>query len=100
METQLTQLKPPFILVIVRIHGLSLYNFSNMLKTAGWSFTDETDLLKWLPRLLTVIDNYMLAEPNDLETEFAATVSKIQDINSESCFYAKIAYKYIKQKED
>ena len=41
----------------------------------------------------------MLAEPNDLETEFAATVSKIQDINSESCFYAKIAYKYIKQKE-
>ena len=70
-----------------------------MLKTAGWSFTDETDLLKWLPRLLTVIDNYMLAEPNDLETEFAATVSKIQDINSESCFCAKIAYKYIKQKE-
>ena len=36
--------------------------------------------------ILAVIDNDILAEPNDLETEFAATVSKIRDINSESCF--------------
>ena len=52
-----------------------------------------------IERILTVIDNGILAEPNELETEFAATVSKIWDINSESCFYAKIAEKYIKQKE-
>ena len=48
--------------------------------------------------ILAVIDNDMLAEPNDLETEFAVTVSKIQEINS--FFYAKIAEKHIKQKED
>ena len=36
--------------------------------------------------ILAVKDNDILAEPNDLETEFAATVSKIQEINSESCF--------------
>ena len=50
--------------------------------------------------ILAVIDSYILAEPNDLETEFTATASKIQDIDSESCFYAKIAEKHIKQKED
>ena len=43
--------------------------------------------------ILAVIDNAILAEPNDLETEFTATVSKIQEINSESCFHAKIAEK-------
>ena len=37
-------------------------------------------------RILEVIDNDILAEPNDLETEFAAIVSKIQGINSESRF--------------
>ena len=37
--------------------------------------------------ILAVIDNDVLTEPNDLETEFAATVSKIQEINSESCFF-------------
>ena len=36
--------------------------------------------------MLAVIDCNILADPNDLETEFAATVSEIQDINSESCF--------------
>ena len=36
--------------------------------------------------MLALIDSDILAEPNDLETEFAATISKIQDINSESCF--------------
>ena len=39
--------------------------------------------------ILAVVDNDILAEPNDLETEFAATVSKIQDINSESCFLCR-----------
>ena len=37
-------------------------------------------------RTLEVIDNDILAKPNDLETEFAAIVSKIQGINSESRF--------------
>ena len=50
--------------------------------------------------ILAVINNDILAEPNDLVTEFTATVSKIQEINSESCFYVKIAEKHIKQKED
>ena len=36
--------------------------------------------------ILAVIDSDILVEPNDLENEFAATVSKIQDINLESCF--------------
>ena len=36
--------------------------------------------------ILEVIDNDILAEPNYLETEFAATVSKIRDINTESYF--------------
>ena len=49
--------------------------------------------------ILAVIDNDILAELNGLETEFVATVSKIQDFNSESCFYAKIAEKRIKQKK-
>ena len=46
--------------------------------------------------ILAVIDNDILAEPNDLEIEFSTTVSKIQEINSEYCFYAKIAEKHIK----
>ena len=32
-------------------------------------------------RILAVIDSYILAVPNDLEAEFAAAISKIQDIN-------------------
>ena len=39
-----------------------------------------------IKRVSTVIDDDILAEANDLETEFAATVSKIQHINSESYF--------------
>ena len=46
--------------------------------------------------ILAVIDNDILAEPNDLEIEFSTTVSKIRDINSEYCFYAKITEKHIK----
>ena len=53
-----------------------------------------------IEEILAVIDSGILAEPNDLKTEFAATTSKIQDINSESCFYPKIEEKHIKQKED
>ena len=44
--------------------------------------------------ILAVIDNDILAEPIDLETEFAATVSKVQDINSGAVFYTKIAKKH------
>ena len=36
--------------------------------------------------ILTVIYNDIVVEPNNLETEFATTVFKIQDINSASCF--------------
>ena len=50
--------------------------------------------------IMAVKDNDILAEPNDLETEFAATVSKVQDINSGAVFYTRIAKKHIKQKED
>ena len=50
--------------------------------------------------ILAVIDNDILAEPNDLETEFAATVSKVRDINSGAVFYTKIAKKHIKHKKD
>lgn len=32
-------------------------------------------------RILGVMDSYILAVPNDLEAEFAAAISKIQDIN-------------------
>ena len=48
---------------------------------------------------MAVIDNDTLAEPNDLETEFAATVSKIQEINSESCFLCQNCRKTYKTKK-
>ena len=48
--------------------------------------------------ILAVIDNDILAEPNDLETEFAATVSKIEEINSESCFLCQNCRKIYKTK--
>ena len=48
--------------------------------------------------ILAVIDNDILAEPNDLETEFAATVSKIRDINSGSCFLCQNCRKTYKTK--
>ena len=48
--------------------------------------------------ILAVIDSDMLAESNDLETELAATVSKIQDINSESCFLCQNCRKTYKTK--
>ena len=49
--------------------------------------------------ILAVIDNDdVLAEPNDLETEFAATVSKIRDINSEGCFLCQNCRKTYKTK--
>ena len=39
-----------------------------------------------IQEIFTVINSDILAEPNDLETKFVATVSKIQDKNSEDCF--------------
>ena len=48
--------------------------------------------------ILAVIDNDILAEPNDLETEFAATVSEIQEINSGSCFLCQNCRKTYKTK--
>ena len=48
--------------------------------------------------ILAVIDNDVLAKPNDLETEFAATVSKIQEIKSESCFLCQNCRKTYKTK--
>ena len=50
--------------------------------------------------ILPVIDSDILAEPNDLETEFGATVSKIQDIGSESCFLRQNFRKTYRQKEN
>ena len=49
--------------------------------------------------ILEVIDNDILAEPNDLETKFAATVSKIRYINSESCFLCQNCRKTYKTKK-
>ena len=43
-----------------------------------------------MERILLVIESDILAEPNDLEAEFAAAVSKMQDINSESRFMRKL----------
>ena len=48
--------------------------------------------------ILAVIDNHILAEPNDLETEFAATASKIWDINLGSCFLCQNCRKTYKTK--
>ena len=36
-----------------------------------------------IEEILAVIDSDILAELNDLETEFATTISKIQDMNSD-----------------
>ena len=68
------------------------------------SFTMASKSVELLARgdiegILAVIDNDILAEPNDLKTEFASTVPKIQDINSESCFLCQTSRKTIK-KED
>ena len=51
-----------------------------------------------IEEILAVIDSDILAEPNDLETEFTATVSKIQHINSESCFLCQNCRKTYKIK--
>ena len=50
--------------------------------------------------ILAVIDNDIIAESNDLETELAATVSKIRDINSESCFLCQNCRKTYKTKRE
>ena len=63
--------------------------------------SNSEDLLAsdYMEGILIVIDCDILAEPNNLQTEFAATVSKIQDINSEGCFYAKNFRKAYKTKK-
>ena len=48
--------------------------------------------------ILAVINNGILGESNDLETEFAATVTKIRDINSESYFLCQNCIKTYKTK--
>ena len=64
--------------------GVVVYWEDRSLKLASKSEElltgDETE------GILAVINNNIIAKPNGLETEFAATVSKIQDISSESCF--------------
>ena len=40
----------------------------------------------YIEGILAVIDSDIFTEPNDLDIMFAAKVSKIQGINSESCF--------------
>ena len=47
---------------------------------------------------MAVIDNDILVKPDDLETEFAVTVSKMQEINSESCFLCQNCRKTYKTK--
>ena len=69
----------------------SVENSEVVVYWGDWSFkiaskSDELLAGDDIEGILAVIDNDILAKPNDLETEIAATVSKIQDINSESCF--------------
>ena len=69
----------------------SVENSEVVVYWGDWSFkiaskSDELLAGDNIEGILVVIDNDILAKPNDLETEIAATVSKIQDINSESCF--------------
>ena len=69
----------------------SVENSEVVVYWGDWSFkiaskSDELLAGDDIEGILAVIDNDILAKPNNLETEIAATVSKIQDINSESCF--------------
>ena len=53
--------------------------------------------------IMAVKDNDILAEPNDLETEFAATVFKVPKYRiliQELFSIPKLQKKHIKQKED
>ena len=65
-----------------------VYQFDKYFKMA--SNTEELLASDDMERILLVIESDILAEPNDLEAEFAATVSKMQDINSESRFMRKL----------
>ena len=46
--------------------------------------------------MLTVIDSNIIAEPNDLGTQFAGAVSEIQDIHSETSFLCQNCRKRFK----
>ena len=50
--------------------------------------------------ILAAIDSDILAEPNDSETEFAATIFKIHYINSESCFLCQNCRKTCNTKKE
>ena len=76
--------------------GVVVYQGDRSFKMASKS----EDLLAGddIEEILAVVDSNILAKPNDLESEFAATVSKIQDINSESCFLCQNCRKAYKTK--
>ena len=81
----------------------SVENSEVVVYWGDWSFkiaskSDELLAGDDIEGILAVIDNDILAELNDLETEIAATVSKIQDINSESCFLCQNCWKTYKTK--
>ena len=65
-----------------------VYQLDKYLKMA--SNSEELLASDDMERISLVIESYIFVEPNDLETEFAATVSKMQDINSESRFMSKL----------
>ena len=65
-----------------------VYQLDKYFKMA--SNSEELLVSDDMERILLVIESDILAEPNDLEAEFAATVSKMQDINSESRFMRKL----------
>ena len=69
----------------------------------SYKMTSNSDKLlagKGTEETLAVVDKDILIESNDLETEFTAKVSKTPDIHSESCFWASIVDKRLKQKRD
>ena len=64
-----------------------VYQLDKYFKMA--SNSEELLVSDDMERILLVIESDILAEPNHLEAEFAAKVSKMQDINSESRFMRK-----------
>ena len=81
----------------------SVENSEVVIYWGDWSFkiaskSDELLAGDDIEGILAVIDNGILAESNDLDTELAAAVSKIQDINSESCFLCQNCRKTYKTK--
>ena len=108
----------PCLLPIVKHHSRNKRNnldrIYRIFRIVGWSFNEGTDLLIdfgrsilasksekrfWLPWWHEFWQLMIPAEPNDdLETEFATTVSDIQNISSESCFLWQSCRKTYKAK--